>query len=176
MASCPSTEIYSEFNYDKLREENIKKIKSYYDNILNDYRSTYQQYLEESNVEGDNSQDSSEFANAELRPRIKGLNEQLIMIKTKLKENNEQEQKNNMLQKKKIEAKTDAYQKNDRIINQLNKNLNQIESEIKGKDSQITDNDSRNTVSYYYHLAYIVGVLVIVGMFIHLLVQVYNLE
>ena len=84
--------------------------------------------------------------------------------------------KNNMLQKKKIEAKTDTYQKNDRIINQLNKNLNQIESEIKGKDSQITDNDSRNTVSYYYHLAYIVGVLVIVGMFIHLLVQVYNLE
>lgn len=176
MASCPSTEIYSEFNYDKLREENIKKIKSYYDNILNDYKSTYQQYLEESNIEGDNSQDSSEFANAELRPRIKGLNEQLIMIKTKLKENNEQEQKNNMLQKKKIEAKTDAYQKNDRIINQLNKNLNQIESEIKGKDSQIIDNDSRNTVSYYYHLAYIVGVLVIVGMFIHLLVQVYNLE
>ena len=176
MTSCPSTEIYSEFNYDKLREENIKKIKSYYDNILNDYKSTYQQYLEESNIEGDNSQDSSEFANAELRPRIKGLNEQLIMIKTKLKENNEQEQKNNMLQKKKIEAKTDAYQKNDRIINQLNKNLNQIESEIKGKDSQIIDNDSRNTVSYYYHLAYIVGVLVIVGMFIHLLVQVYNLE
>ena len=176
MASCPSTEIYSEFNYDKLREENIKKIKSYYDNILNDYKSNYQQYLEESNIEGDNSQDSSEFANAELRPRIKGLNEQLIMIKTKLKENNEQEQKNNMLQKKKIEAKTDAYQKNDRIINQLNKNLNQIESEIKGKDSQIIDNDSRNTVSYYYHLAYIVGVLVIVGMFIHLLVQVYNLE
>lgn len=176
MASCPSTEIYSEFNYDKLREENIKKIKSYYDNILNDYKSTYQQYLEESNIEGDNSQDSYEFANAELRPRIKGLNEQLIMIKTKLKENNEQEQKNNMLQKKKIEAKTDAYQKNDRIINQLNKNLNQIESEIKGKDSQIIDNDSRNTVSYYYHLAYIVGVLVIVGMFIHLLVQVYNLE
>ena len=176
MASCPSTEIYSEFNYDKLREENIKKIKSYYDNILNDYKSTYQQYLEESNAEGDNSQDSSEFANAELRPRIKGLNEQLIMIKTKLKENNEQEQTNNTLQKEKIDEKTDTYQKNDRIISQLNKNLNHIESGVKGKDTQITDNDSRNTVYYYYHLAYIVGVLVLVGLFIHLLVQVYNLE
>ena len=176
MASCPSTEIYSEFNYDKLREENIKKIKSYYDNILNNYKSTYQQYLENNNSEEENSQDNAGYADTSLRPRIKGLNEQLIMIKTKLKENNEQEDKNNNLQKKKIEVKTDAYQKNDRIINQLNKNLNQIESEIKGKDSQITDNDSRNTVSYYYHLAYIVGVLVVVGMFIHLLVQVYNLE
>ena len=176
MASCPSTEIYSEFNYDKLREENIKKIKSYYDNILNDYKSKYQRYLEESNAEGDNSQDSSDFANGRLRPKIKDLNKQLIMIKTKLKENNEQEDKNNNLQKKKIEAKTNSYQKNDRIITQLNKNLNQIESGIKGKDSQITDNDSRNTVSYYYHLAYIVGVLVVVGLFIHLLVQVYNLE
>ena len=66
--------------------------------------------------------------------------------------------------------------KNDKIISQLNKNLNQIESGVKGKDTQITDNDSRNTVYYYYHLAYIVGVLVVVGLFIHLLVQVYNLE
>ena len=118
MASCPSTEIYSEFNYDKLREENIKKIKSYYDNILNDYKSNYQQYLENNNSEEENSQDNAGYADTKLRPRIKGLNEQLIMIKTKLKENNEQEQKNNMLQKKKIEAKTDAYQKNDRIISQ----------------------------------------------------------
>ena len=53
MASCPSTEIYSEFNYDKLREENIKKIKSYYDNILNDYKSNYQQYLENNNLVSD---------------------------------------------------------------------------------------------------------------------------
>ena len=45
-------------------------------------------------------------------------------MRIKLKENNEQEDKNNNLQKEKIEAKTNTYQKNDRIISQLNKNLN----------------------------------------------------
>jgi Rad3-related DNA helicase len=121
-----ANDIYSNKNYEKLRESNLIKITDLYNKTLNNYSSVYNNYLE-------NLQNSiNEPNNAELqnkkdmlmvrdRPIIKKLNQQLIDIESSILDNNKtirqdiDEQKKQLdldqKEKKMIEVKIDKLDK-----------------------------------------------------------------
>lgn len=88
-----SNDIYSNKNYEKLRESNLKKIIDLYNESLNNYSSVYNNYLENlqnamndpTNAELQNKKDMLMVRD---RPIIKKLNQKLIDIETSVLDNN----------------------------------------------------------------------------------------
>jgi membrane-associated HD superfamily phosphohydrolase len=121
-----SNDIYSDKNYEKLRESNLKKILDLYNETLNNYSSVYNNYLEilqnamnePNNAELQNKKDMLMVRD---RPIIKKLNQKLIDIESSILDNNKiirqdiDEQKKQLdldqKEKKMIEVKIDKLDK-----------------------------------------------------------------
>lgn len=121
-----ANDIYSDKNYEKLRELNLKKITDLYNETLNNYSAVYNNYLEilqnasnePSNAELQNKKDMLMVRD---RPLIKKLNQKLIEIETSILDNNKtirqdiNEQKKQLeidqKEKKMIEVKIDKLDK-----------------------------------------------------------------
>ena len=106
--SC-ANDIYSDKNYEKLRESNLKKITDLYNETLNNYSSVYNNYLEilqNANNEPNNAelQNKKDMLMVRDRPLIKKLNQKLIDIETSVLDNNKTIRQDIDQQKKQLEV------------------------------------------------------------------------
>ena len=177
MATCKvDNNIYSDFHYDKLRNQNLKKIKKLYESTLNKYNTEYRNYLEKVSQDGDDSVDNKEYAENQLVPKIKELNEQLIFIKSKLKNSNDDTDRNIIKQKNLIESETDLIDQQEREINLINSEIKQTNVDAKGKSNEITENIGRNKNSFYKHLGYILLIVILLLGLAYLIYRVVYLS
>lgn len=176
MSLTPSPEvcnrdIYSDFHFDKLRNEHFEKIKSYYDQYLNDYTTKYREYLEKNNQDGSDPSQANEAdqANAILKPEIKKLNRQLINIQKSLLNNNKETSDN-------INEQNDIISQNQELIDHYRKQLVKLDGTIDTtKDKKVT-NESRvedtmdsNQTSYRFMFALLILNMVLFGFYIYFL-------
>ena len=103
-----ANDIYSQMNYEKVRQENLQKTEELYQKLLNDYSMNYSTYLSAqtstaSNPSDPTLQNSSDKSNLQGKPIIKDLNQKLIDIETALLDNNKQIRQSIVEQSKQLE-------------------------------------------------------------------------
>jgi hypothetical protein len=91
---CSSNEVYSDLNYDKLREENLKRTEELYKTIFSEYSSLYSDYLIThrdaiSNPNNPEAKNKSDAAKVQKKPVIIDLNKKLVDIETEILTNND---------------------------------------------------------------------------------------
>ena len=162
-------------DYTILRQQNLTKINSYYDNLLSSYTQSYKDYSTQ--IASANVNDRT-YANTTLRPKVKNNNTQIINLSKEMITNVNQDTELIIQQKDELTTKT-------RNIDTL---LNNIKL-LKTKDTEMSvltkaRNDSlessklgagdMNFNTYIYIGINILMVLVIIGTIIYLVYSNYN--
>lgn len=126
-----SNDIYSEMNYEKVRQDNLKKTSELYQKLLTEYSGKYSNYLQIQSAAIGNPSDTTlkndaDMAAVKNKPEIIQLNKKLVDIESALLDNNKiihqdiQEQRKQLEldneEKKIIYAKVDKL---DKIIKTL---------------------------------------------------------
>jgi hypothetical protein len=158
---CSSNEVYSDLNYDKLREENLKRTEELYKTIFSEYSSLYSDYLIThrdaiSNPNNPEAKNKSDAAKVQKKPVIIDLNKKLVDIETEILTNND-------LIRKSISEQQTLLEKDNKERNMIDKKINTLSTNVKiaedktdtGKYS-ITDIQSRYsslTKWYYFFMA-----------------------
>jgi hypothetical protein len=152
-----ANDIYSDKNYEKLRESNLKKITDLYNETLNNYSSVYNNYLEilqNATNEPNNAelQNKKDMLMVRDRPLIKKLNQKLIDIETSILDNNKtirqdiDEQRKQLdidqKEKKMLEVKIDKL---DKLVKSTNDTYDTGSISVK----DLTDKYEGATLWYY---------------------------
>lgn len=176
MTSCPENQNISEFNYEKLRENNLKKIKEYYESVLNEYTAKYSEY---SNALASGTDEQKEDANFMMDENedIKIMNTHLIDIKKKLNEIVKTDTSNILVQKEKNELEKEEIKKNREKINNLKVIVNKNEKRTETNSDTLHDNTTLNyNINYNQYMLIIVNVILFVIMLILVYYLVFNTE
>ena len=88
-----SNDIYSEMNYEKVRQDNLKKTSELYQKLLTEYSGKYSNYLQiQSDAIGNPSdttlKNEADMAAVKNKPEIIQLNKKLVDIESALLDNN----------------------------------------------------------------------------------------
>jgi len=123
-----ANDIYSQMNYEKVREENLQKTEELYQKLLNDYSMNYSTYLNTqtstaSNPSDPTLQNNSDKSNLQNKPIIKDLNQKLIDIETALLDNNKTIRQSIEEQSKQLELDQKEKSMIETKMTQLNKYL-----------------------------------------------------
>ena len=171
MTSCPENQNISEFNYEKLRENNLKKIKEYYESVLNEYTSKYSEYSTALASGTDEQKENANFMMDE-NEDVKIINTHLIDIKKKLNEIVKTDTSNILVQKEKNELEKEEIKKNREKINNLKIIVNKNEKRTETNSDKLHDNTTLNyNINYNQYMLIIVNVI----LFVIMLILVYYL-
>lgn len=137
--STCSNDIYSNLNYEKLRQENLNKTQDLYQSVLNQYSTIYSQYLQTQRDAIGNPRDATlqnkkDQANVQDRPKLKVLNQKLIDIETELLNNNK-------LVRTDIEEQRKDMELNNKEREYINNKIREIETTLKDMEEK---SDSSN--------------------------------
>lgn len=154
-STCPDKQNISEFNYETTRKNNMNNIKSYYNKTLNKYTSIYRDYL---NKSSDSDSDINEQAEFELKEKgdITDLNNHLIDIKRNLNGLIQEDTKNILIQKNKIDNEQNKIKMNKSVINKLTEILNKNEGKNDMYQDSYKETSKRNDDNTIYHYISIV--------------------
>jgi hypothetical protein len=156
--SC--NEIYLDLNYDKAREDNLKRTQQLYDTIFSEYSGAYSDYLISQNESISNpsnaeARNRSDAARIQKKPVVIDLNKQLVDIETELLNNNQILRKSIIDQQKLL--KDDNKQRDDitKKLNELTKNIKIMEDKSDTGKYSIKDIQTsyhRITKWYYFFI------------------------
>lgn len=156
--SC--NEIYSDLNYDKAREDNLKRTQQLYDTIFSEYSGAYSDYLISQNESISNpsnaeARNRSDAARIQKKPVVIDLNQKLVDIETELLNNNQTLRKSIIDQQKLL--KDDNKQRDDitKKLNELTKNIKIMEDKSDTGKYSIKDIQTsyhRITKWYYFFI------------------------
>lgn len=121
-----STDIYSQMNYEKLRNDNLKQTSDLYNRLLTDYSSVYSNYLRiQSEAIGNpsdpNLQNQNDMLNVKNKPTIIQLNQKLVDIETAILENNKLVRQDVEEQRKQLELDQKEKQTIDAKVTKIDK-------------------------------------------------------
>lgn len=145
-----SNDIYSELNFEKQRDQNLKRTQELYQGIFSEYSQLYADYIgtqqavlaNPNNMEARNKSDASR---TQKKPNIIKLNKKLVDIETELLNNNNKTR--DSIHKQQEELKKD----NDDII-KINKKIDHLEKTIrKAEDNTETGKHSVSDIQEQYH-------------------------
>ena len=124
-------DIYANFNYDVVRNENLNKTEQLYNDLLNQYTNSYTTYLSSqsdamNNPNNPELQNKKDMMNVQTKPVIKNLNQQLINVETALLDNNKTIRQGIEEQKKQMDI--DSKEKD--VIDQKIAKLEQLISSV----------------------------------------------
>jgi predicted RND superfamily exporter protein len=172
-------DIYANFNYDVVRNENLNKTEQLYNNLLNQYTNSYSSYLSSqtdamNNPNNREMQNKKDMMNVQTKPVIKNLNQQLINVETALLDNNKTIRQNIEEQKKQMEIDSVEKDTIDQKIAKLEQLINMVSDtndtgKYGVKDLELQFNSA---TSWYYVMIFINLVLFI--MFCVLFYQIIN--
>ena len=153
-----SSDIYSDVNYEKQREENLKRTSKLYDGIFSKYSTLYADYAASqrdliNNPNNPEFKNRSDAARVQKKPEIIKLNKKLVDIETELLNNNK-------LTYSSISEQTSVIKKQVKEIEDIDKTIDKLEKDIRimqdksdtGKYA-ITDIQSKyKKLTFWYYL------------------------
>lgn len=163
---CDQNFIRRECNYKNdyqcQRKCNISKLKELYNSELQNYYTTYNEYLKYKYDRSSNQAIMRARAESELRPKVVRINKRLNRILTDLKGNIDHTRDMINRQENNIRVKNNLiYKRNKRLANQ-NDLIDGRSDELKTKEKQIDTGAERN--SYKRLLMYVLIILNIVAV------------
>jgi hypothetical protein len=176
-----SADIYSDLNYEKQRNENLKRTEELYQKIFSEYSQLYSDYLitqkeaisNPSNAEAKNKSDANRV---QKKPVIIELNKKLVNIETELLNNNKSIRQSILDQQKDLN-------KNNKAITHMEKKIHHLEEKIKisedksdtGKYGIKDIQDKSNKLTKWYYL-FISLAIIFFMIFIYLFVTTLSEE
>lgn len=171
--------IYSDFTYEKARQENLRRVSQYYEKILGDYTETYNKYLSSTagtqpvttpvptgftekwsdiptptpvlDIEPAMEADQADMAEAVLRPKLVDLNKQLILVQKNLLENN-QKVKNTIIEQQKVITSDEAeIRRKEKLLKELDDAIGRAKDQGKLGETRIEDEKNKiNSTGFKY--------------------------
>jgi len=165
-STCSNGLIISDFNYETLRNNNMKQISQYYNKALNKYTQYYRNYL----AKKDEDQDYAEYLENE-DPKLRDLNSNLIGIKRELNDYINKDFEH--IQKQTVTLKKTEIQleKGKEEIKKLNKILTLKANENKTNEDSLDETSKLNTVNNYWHYGYIIANVLLLASIISFFFQ-----
>jgi hypothetical protein len=145
-----SNEIYSDLNYEKQREDNLKRTQELYQGIFTEYSQVYSDYIVSqqeaiSNPMNADAQNKSDAARVQKKPKIIGLNRKLVDIETELLNNNKTIRES-------IEKQHSELEKDNKEIKNIDKKINKLEAQLKiMEDKSYTGKYTITDIQHQYH-------------------------
>ena len=171
--STCSNDIYSNLNYEKLRQENLNKTQDLYQSVLNQYSNLYTQYLQTQRDAIGNPSDPAlqnrrDQANTQDRPKLKVLNQKLIDIETELLNNNKLVRVDIDEQRKDMELNNKEREYISNKIREIETTLKDMEEKSDSSNLSVQEIEMRfsNSTIWYYIIIFLN--LVFFGLFIFL--------
>ncbi len=172
MSQTPSpqcaNDIYSDKNYQKLREENLKKITDLYNATLNNYSSVYNNYLEILQIamnEPNNAdlQNKKDMLMVRDRPLIIKLNQKLIEIETSVLDNNKLIRKDIDEQKKQLDLDQKEKKMFEVKINKLDKLVKSVNDTADTGNISVKDiTDKFDSASLWYYILITINIILFI--------------
>jgi len=127
-----SNDIYSEMNYEKVRQDNLKKTSELYQRLLTEYSGKYSNYLQLQSESIGNPSDTLLKNNADMaavknKPEIIQLNKKLVDIESALLENNTIIHQDIKEQRKQLELENEEKKIIEAKIDKLDKMIKKLE-------------------------------------------------
>lgn len=170
MSTCPDKQNISEFNYEKLRQNNLNKIKEYYNTALNQYSTKYSEYSTNLNSGTDEGKETADFLMGE-RGQIITLNNHLIDIKRNLNNLIQNDTANIITQKEKDIQEKNQIKNNREKINNYKMIIKKNSIENNSIQSSFSENSDFNNNNYYKQLLLIfVNVILVIIIVIFLII------
>lgn len=137
--TCPGKAIYSELNYEKLRNDRLKEMEGYYAKILKKYETHKKEYDEK--TAPDASNDAKLESEETIKPVIVRLNNQLLEIASKVVNDNEHTGKGLMQQYQDLKVQEEE-------LNKLLNNVSKLENEVESQENTQLTREARMKTSY----------------------------
>ncbi len=171
--STCSNDIYSNLNYEKLRQENLNKTQDLYQSVLNQYSTIYSQYLQTQRDAIGNPRDATlqnkkDQANVQDRPKLKVLNQKLIDIETELLNNNKLVRTDIEEQRKDMELNNKEREYISNKIREIETTLKDMEEKSDSSNLSVQEIKMRfdNSTIWYYIIIFLN--IIFFGLFIFL--------
>jgi hypothetical protein len=189
---CPGKAIYSELNYEKLRDDRLQTIQSYYSKVLKKYeqnKTIYNQQFtttakvadnkeaELENKTGPNaSNDEKLEGNETIKPLVIKLNKKLLEIATNVMNDNEHTGKGLLQQRQDLEKQEKELYKLLDNVSKLESNLEQEDNIQLTRNSRMESSYDAGQSSYYWYMGLvIINFILIVFLTIYMiLLSQYN--
>jgi hypothetical protein len=155
-ASCSSgsaSTIYSDFNYETLRSQNLQKVQDYYQQVLSTYTTQYNDYLTKSTSESQADKDKAKYMITE--GTLPKMNLHLIDIINQMNNTIEKDITNLKAQQEKVKKDNQLILANRRLIDDLNTVLKQKTSDVNKNNTSYSETNNDNTNNWYWELFFI---------------------
>jgi hypothetical protein len=163
-----SNDIYADVNYEKQREENLKRTSALYDGIFSEYSTLYSDYIASQRdlINSPNNpdiQNRSDAARVQKKPSIIKLNKKLVDIETELLNNNKLTYSSIAEQKKELDVQVKKIQAIDDKIDKLEKNIRIMEDKSDTGKYAIKDIQSKyKKLKFWYYLLITLSILLFI--------------
>jgi hypothetical protein len=169
MTTCPDKQNISEFNYERLRQNNLNRIKEYYNTALNQYSTKYSEYSSNINTGTSEGKENADFLMDE-RGEIITLNNHLIDIKRQLNNLIQNDTANIITQKEKDVQEKHQIKNNREKINNYKSIIQKNNTQNKSMISSFDENKDFNKENYYRQLLlifinFILVIVVVIFLF-----------
>lgn len=151
MSTCPDKQNISEFNYERLRQNNLNRIKEYYDTALNQYTTKYSEYSTNLNSGTSEGKENADFLMGE-RGEIITLNNHLIDIKRQLNNLIQNDTANIITQKEKDVQEKNLIKSNREKINNYKSIIHKNNTENNSIMTSFDENKDFNKGNNYKQL------------------------
>ncbi len=163
-----SNDIYTQMNYQKVREDNLKKTSELYQRLITEYSSEYSNYLKvQSDAVGNPSdaslQNQSDAAKVKNAPIIIDLNKKLVDVETALLDNNKIIHQDIQEQSKQLEIDNKEKQMIEEKIKKLETVIKSMEDySATGLNSVEDINKQFDVVTFWYYFMLVLNLIIFI--------------
>jgi hypothetical protein len=166
-SSCSSKDgsglIYSDFNYETLRTNNLQKVQDYYNNVLSKYTTQYNDYLTKSTSSSQADKDQANYMVTE--GTLPKMNMHLIDVINEMNAKVEEDITNLQAQQEKVNRDNEIILANRKLIDDLNRALKMKSSDISKNNSSYNETNDDNKFNSYCEIFFIiVNILIFIGL------------
>lgn len=161
-SSCSSSGvIYSDFNYETLRSQNLQKVQDYYNNVLSKYTMQYNDYLTKSTSSNQADKDQANYMATE--GELPKMNLHLIDVINEMNSKIEEDITNLKIQQEKVDKDTKIILANRQLIDDLNRALKMKMTDVNKNNSSYLENNDDNTTNSYWEIFFVIVNLLLLG-------------
>jgi hypothetical protein len=162
--------IYSDFNYETVRTQNLKKVQDYYNQVLTKYTIQYNDYLNKSASNNQSDKDQAQYLATE--GSLPKINLHLIDIINQLNTSIDLDVANLQAQQEKVNKDTLLTLDNRRLIEDLNRLLNERTNEMNKNSDSYDESNKANTVNKYWEWFFIIVNLIMFSLVLYMIYKV----
>lgn len=161
-SSCSSSGvIYSDFNYETLRSQNLQKVQDYYNNVLSKYTTQYNDYLTKSASSDQADKDQANYMATEgVLPK---MNLHLIDVINEMNSKVEEDVANLQIQQDKVDKDTKIILANRQLIDDLNRALKMKMTDVTKNNSSYVENNDDNVSNSHWEIFFIIINILLLG-------------